>query len=29
MAERAVQNLVLAEAREFGKMDLLNPDVLR
>ena len=29
MAERAVQNLVLAEAREFGKMDLLNPDVLQ
>jgi phosphoglycerate dehydrogenase-like enzyme len=29
MAERAVQNLVLAEAREFGKMDLLNPEVLR
>ena len=29
MAERAVQNLVLAEAREFAKMDLLNPEVLR
>ena len=28
MAERAVQNIVSAEAGEFGKMDLLNPDVV-
>ena len=27
MAERAVQNIVWAEAGEFGKMDLLNPEV--
>lgn len=29
MAERALQNLALAEAREFARMDLLNPEVLR
>ena len=29
MAERALQNIVFAEAREFGRMDLLNPGVLR
>jgi phosphoglycerate dehydrogenase-like enzyme len=28
MAERALQNIALAEAREFAKMDLLNPEVL-
>jgi len=28
MAERALQNIVLAEARAFGRMDLLNPEVL-
>jgi phosphoglycerate dehydrogenase-like enzyme len=28
MAERALQNIVLAEAREFARMDLLNPEVL-
>lgn len=28
MASRALQNIVLAERREFDKMDLLNPDVL-
>jgi phosphoglycerate dehydrogenase-like enzyme len=28
MAERALQNIVHAEAREFGSMDLLNPAVL-
>jgi phosphoglycerate dehydrogenase-like enzyme len=28
MAERAVQNIVLAEAGEFTKMDLLNPEVV-
>jgi phosphoglycerate dehydrogenase-like enzyme len=28
MAERAVQNIVLAEAGEFKKMDLLNPEVM-
>jgi phosphoglycerate dehydrogenase-like enzyme len=29
MAERALQNISLAEAREFGRMDLLNRDVLQ
>ncbi len=29
MAERALQNISLAEARDFARMDLLNPDVLR
>ena len=29
MAERALQNIALAEAREFARMDLLNRDVLR
>jgi phosphoglycerate dehydrogenase-like enzyme len=29
MAERAIQNIVFAEARAFGRMDLLNPEVLR
>ena len=28
MAERAVQNIALAEARAFARMDLLNPEVL-
>jgi phosphoglycerate dehydrogenase-like enzyme len=28
MAERALQNIVFAEARAFGRMDLLNPEVL-
>ena len=28
MAERAVQNIVLAEAGEFAQMDLLNPEVV-
>jgi phosphoglycerate dehydrogenase-like enzyme len=28
MAERALQNIALAEAREFARMDLLNPEVL-
>jgi phosphoglycerate dehydrogenase-like enzyme len=28
MAERALQNIVLAEAGDFGAMDLLNPEVL-
>ncbi|MEP6918385.1 MAG: NAD(P)-dependent oxidoreductase, partial [Acidobacteriota bacterium] len=28
MAERALQNIVLAEAGDFGAMDLLNPQVL-
>ena len=28
MAERALQNILLAEAGEFDSMDLLNPDVL-
>jgi phosphoglycerate dehydrogenase-like enzyme len=28
MAERALQNIVLAEARDYGAMDLLNPEVL-
>jgi len=28
MADRALQNIVLAEAREFTRMDLLNPEVL-
>ena len=28
MAERALQNIMLAEAREFARMDLLNPEVL-
>jgi len=29
MAERALQNIVFAEARAFARMDLLNPEVLR
>lgn len=29
MAERALHNLTRAEAREFARMDLLNPEVLR
>ena len=29
MAERALQNIMLAEARAFARMDLLNPEVLR
>jgi hypothetical protein len=29
MAERALQNIRLAEARAFAQMDLLNPAVLR
>ena len=29
MAERALQNIELAEARAFARMDLLNPEVLR
>jgi len=29
MAERALQNIVFAEARAFGRMDLLNPEVLK
>jgi hypothetical protein len=29
MAERALQNITLAEARAFTQMDLLNPEVLR
>jgi phosphoglycerate dehydrogenase-like enzyme len=29
MAERALQNIVLAGARAFARMDLLNPEVLR
>jgi phosphoglycerate dehydrogenase-like enzyme len=29
MAERALHNIVLAEAREYARMDLLNPEVLR
>jgi len=29
MAERALQNITLAEARAFARMDLLNPEVLR
>jgi phosphoglycerate dehydrogenase-like enzyme len=28
MAERALQNIVLAEARAYARMDLLNPEVL-
>jgi phosphoglycerate dehydrogenase-like enzyme len=28
MAERALQNIVLAESRAFARMDLINPDVL-
>ena len=28
MAERALQNVALAEARAFAQMDLLNPEVL-
>ena len=28
MAERALQNIVFAEACAFGRMDLLNPEVL-
>jgi phosphoglycerate dehydrogenase-like enzyme len=29
MADRALQNIVFAEGRAFGRMDLLNPEVLR
>jgi phosphoglycerate dehydrogenase-like enzyme len=29
MAERALENIALAEARDFAAMDLLNPEVLR
>jgi phosphoglycerate dehydrogenase-like enzyme len=29
MADRALQNIQFAEARQFERMDLLNPDVLR
>ena len=29
MAERALQNIVLAEAGAFARMDLINPEVLR
>lgn len=29
MAERALHNIRLAEARQYGEMDLLNPDVIR
>jgi phosphoglycerate dehydrogenase-like enzyme len=29
MAERALQNIVLAERRTFAEMDLINPEVLR
>ena len=29
MAERALQNIALAEARAYARMDLLNPEVLR
>jgi phosphoglycerate dehydrogenase-like enzyme len=29
MAERALQNIVLAESRSFARMDLVNPEVLR
>jgi phosphoglycerate dehydrogenase-like enzyme len=29
MAERALQNIVFAEARAFARMDLLNPEVVR
>ena len=29
MAERALQNIVFAEAHAFARMDLLNPEVLR
>jgi phosphoglycerate dehydrogenase-like enzyme len=29
MAERALQNIVLAETRAFAQMDLVNPDVVR
>jgi phosphoglycerate dehydrogenase-like enzyme len=29
MAERALQNIVLARARAFARMDLLNPEVLK
>ena len=28
MAERALQNIVLADARAFARMDLVNPEVL-
>ena len=28
MAERALQNIVLAEGRAFARMDLVNPEVL-
>ena len=28
MAERALRNIVLAEARAFARMDLVNPEVL-
>ena len=29
VAERALRNIMLAEARDFAHMDLLNPEVLR
>jgi len=29
MAERALQNIALAESRAFVRMDLVNPEVLR
>jgi phosphoglycerate dehydrogenase-like enzyme len=28
MAERALQNIALAEARAFDRMDLINPEVV-
>ena len=28
MAERALQNILLAEERAFARMDLVNPEVL-
>ena len=28
MASRALQNIALAEAGDFGRMDLLNPEVV-
>jgi phosphoglycerate dehydrogenase-like enzyme len=29
VAQRALANIALAEAREFARMDLLNPEVLK
>lgn len=29
MAERALQNVMLAEARDYGRMDVVNPEVLQ